>query len=533
MLNATSRDGRARIIELAEEQALIGDTELVTKARSELTHPRARLSAEVGWFPGVSPKRASECLLLVAETPERAFEIDALPPLPRANLLAAAFDSIAVDGPRAWPRLLWDFAVVVDGIEVEALRRHINEDRTVAGFPAVSSTEWIEAEVSERRNLYTQVIHRWLDRFPTEELLKVLTEAVELATSGGTTHAPRLLEEVVGDFELAARGAFTKAETCVSTLLGHARAHAADGEGAVDEVLQQLESIVREWVHIIRPAQICAKSRGEAHSLSEKLFYQIRSLGVDLANNQRLFSVSARITRLLQDAFVDVQAAAEKTDEDIAVITRLAEEQTAAAQAQTTFEREITYCAEIGLLFKKRIGISPQGLEWGAKRFALDTVSRVRWGATRHSLYGIPYGTVYRVAFGDESDMAVVELNSKSIYEKVIDKIWRAVCVRMMVSHATALRAGQSIRFGEILVHDEWCEVPLRKLASTQRVKAPWSDTKVWSSNGSFVVGLQSNPKAHGSMSYQDVDNAHVLEGMIRIFFKDDKARRVSEALLK
>ena len=104
--------------------------------------------------------------------------------------------------------------------------------------------------------------------------------------------------------------------------------------------------------------------------------------------------MSARITRLLQDAFVDVQAAAEKTDEDIAVITRLAEEQTAAAQAQATFEREITYCAEIGLLFKKRIGISPQGIEWGAKRFALDTVSRVRWGATRHSLYGIPYGTV-------------------------------------------------------------------------------------------------------------------------------------------
>ena len=164
MLNATSRDGRARIIELAEEQALIGDTELVTKARSELTHPRARLSAEVGWFPA-SPKRASECLLLVAETPERAFEIEALPPLPHANLLAAAFDSIAVDGPRAWPKLLWDFGVVVDGIEVEALRRHINEDRTVAGFPEVSSTEWIEAEVSERRNLYTQVIHRWLTAF--------------------------------------------------------------------------------------------------------------------------------------------------------------------------------------------------------------------------------------------------------------------------------------------------------------------------------------------------------------------------------
>lgn len=534
LLNATPRDKRARIIELAEEQAFIGDTELITKARAQLTHPRARLSAEVGWFPGVSPKRASECLLMVARTPERAFEIDALPPLPRANLLAAAFDNIAVDGPRrAWSKWLNDFATVVDSIDVETLRRHINEDRTVAGFAEVASADWIEVELSERRNLYTRVIHGWLDRFPTEELLGVLTETIVLATNGGTAHAPRLLEEVVADFELTAQGAFTNADTGVNKLLEHARVQASGGEAALDQILQQLERIVRQWVHVIQPAQICAKSRGEAHGLSEKLFYQIRSLGVDLANDHGLFSVSERITRLLQNAFVDVQTAAETTQEDIAAIKRLAEQQAVAAQAQAAFEREITYCAEIGLLFKRRIAISPQGLEWGATKFGLDTVSRVRWGATRHSINFIPFGTVYHVAFGDDANIAIVKLNSKSIYEKVVDKLWRAVCVRMMMSYATALKAGQSVPFGEIVIHDEWCEVPLRKLASSTRLKAPWSDTNVWSSNGAFVVGLKSNPKAHGSISYQNADNAHVLEQMIRLFFKDEKARRVSEAFLK
>ena len=56
ILNATQRDNRHRIIELAEKQSLLSDADKCMEARSELTNPRKRISAEVAWMPGIVPE---------------------------------------------------------------------------------------------------------------------------------------------------------------------------------------------------------------------------------------------------------------------------------------------------------------------------------------------------------------------------------------------------------------------------------------------------------------------------------------------
>ena len=53
ILNATQQDNRHRIMELAEKQILLSDTDKCMEARTELTNPRKRISAEVAWLPGV------------------------------------------------------------------------------------------------------------------------------------------------------------------------------------------------------------------------------------------------------------------------------------------------------------------------------------------------------------------------------------------------------------------------------------------------------------------------------------------------
>src|ERR1700692_3163635 len=69
LLGATPRDPRGRIIELAENLALERDLAIISKARADLIHPRSRLSAEIGWLPGVSPKRAAEYAKLATDNP--------------------------------------------------------------------------------------------------------------------------------------------------------------------------------------------------------------------------------------------------------------------------------------------------------------------------------------------------------------------------------------------------------------------------------------------------------------------------------
>ena len=160
------------------------------------------------------------------------------------------------------------------------------------------------------------------------------------------------------------------------------------------------------------------------------------------------------------------------------------------------------------------------------------SITRVRWGGVRHSVNGIPTGTTYHIAFGDGSDVAAVELRNEAVYNDFTRRLWGAVCVRLMISYAEGLRAGKQYRFGDIVLGDNGCEVEQHKFLTTQRVTAPWADLRVWSSDGNVVVGLSSNNKAYGKASYKDTDNAHILEAMIRMFFKDTKARRVSDAIL-
>ena len=48
ILGVTARDNRQKIMALAEERTLFLDSNKCTQARSDLIHPRKRLSAEIG-----------------------------------------------------------------------------------------------------------------------------------------------------------------------------------------------------------------------------------------------------------------------------------------------------------------------------------------------------------------------------------------------------------------------------------------------------------------------------------------------------
>ena len=89
ILNASPRDNRRRIMELADERSLLLDSSECMEARSDLTNPRKRLSAEVAWLPGIGPKRVGEVLSLLESSPTDLLAVDKLSSIARANLLAS------------------------------------------------------------------------------------------------------------------------------------------------------------------------------------------------------------------------------------------------------------------------------------------------------------------------------------------------------------------------------------------------------------------------------------------------------------
>jgi hypothetical protein len=123
-------------------------------------------------------------------------------------------------------------------------------------------------------------------------------------------------------------------------------------------------------------------------------------------------------------------------------------------------------------------------------------------------------------------------LKKQNIYSTFIDKLWRAVCVRLLTEMLEALKEGRSLHFGDALLHDDGITLVKRKfLGSNEQVRCSWDRVHVWSADGSFCIGAKDDKKINAGISYIHGANTHILEQAIRMGFKKPGMRRLSELL--
>lgn len=533
ILRATTRDDRQRIVARAEERSLDLDSAASQKARSDLVHPRTRLAAEVAWLPGVSPNRAVQ-LIELARNPDALRRETGLPFLAHANLLAETFEHVSGDDdPADVATFIDELAQLVDQLSAENVAREINEDRAVAGIPEVR-VEQVEAELSERRRYFRDVIKVALDRMPSKALVSALTSAVEGATLGGKVHAPELIDELVDSYEVEAQGFLQAEAENVAKLVRSAREAAGRGESAVRPIVAKLEAVVRNWDWVAQPIQLSAKARGLNHDPSHEIALSVRSLAVDLFNEQGMLEQSSRITALLQEVFAELPEVSERVAEDSEALEEIAKGRQESEVERHEWEQTLTYSVNLGTIFKSILAISPDGVWWKNQHYELDAVTRIRWGAIRKAVNGIPAGTTYTVAFGDGRTEAVAEFREKEVFGNFVDRLWRGVGVRLFVELLKTLRAGQQVGIGDAVVHDNGVVLTKHKFfGEDERVPCNWPQVHIWTADGSFFIGSKDDKKTYSGMSYINTPNTHVLEHAIRAFFKDPAMNRLSDLLGK
>lgn len=532
VLGATSRDDRRRIVELAEERSLAIDHEVCQKARSDLTNPRTRLGAEIAWLPGVSPRKAEQLARRVLEDPLSMRSESGLPILAHVNLMAAAFETIGdQDAPDDVAAFIQEIGDLVECLTVDDILRDINEDRAISGFPEIKSGEQIESELTERKRYFRNAIKEALNRLPPASLIEVMTEAVDAATGGGEDQAPALIDELVDSYEVETQHFLQKEAENVHKLIKATRDSGSAGEGAIKPLVDKLEAVTRNWEKVAHPIQLSAKARGIVHKPSAELAFSIRSLAVELFNEHDLLTQSNRITKLLQELFSQVPELAERVEEDAEALQNIFRDRKKAQARQAEWARDITYRAEIGMVFKDTLSISPDGISWKGQSFPLESITRVRWGGIRHSVNGIPSGTTYTVAFGNNRSEAVVELRKEDIYSTFVDKLWRAVGMRLLGELFEALKAGREVRFGDAIVRNDGVTLTKHKFLGSEQVRVSWHQTHVWSADGSFIIGSKEDKKTYAQLSYISLPNIHILEQGIRMAFKKAGMRVLSDVL--
>jgi hypothetical protein len=399
--------------------------------------------------------------------------------------------------------------------------RDIDEDRAISGFPVVRSVEAITEELAERRKCYCSILKSLLEQMDPDKRAETMTEAVEVATSSGKDHGPALLDDLVDSYEIETQGLLQKEYENISALVNSARDAAPRSEVAVSGILNRIELVARKWDRIAQPIQISAKSRGIVHRQSRDVAYDLRGLGIDLYNEHGLLQQAHRITELLRDIFAELPETAERLEADAEAIADLRRKADQREKEHSVWARSITFRAEVGLMFKNELSISPDGICWKGNRFPLESITRVRWGGIRRSVNGVPTGTDYTVAFGDRYSEQIIQLRKEATYTGFIGALWRAVCVRLMIETLQALSKGSSFSFGDIGVEDSAVTLTRHKFFGNERVQLRWHDVHIWSSDGSFIIGHKEDKKVHGTASYINSENAHILEHIVRGGFKN------------
>lgn len=321
-LGVNTRDSSKAILEKAEELALHFNSEQCLKARSDLTNPRSRVGSEVSWLPGVSPRMAEK---LVTDLPGKPIEVASqtgLPELARANLMCSALELVdaASVAPQNMARFMLTFGELADEIDIEAVLRDINEDRTVAGFPEVRDISLIEEELNQRKRHYKVVLKNALNKMPSAGLVEAMTILVNESTGEGEHSGPPLIDDLVDSYEVETQGFLAKEHDTIQKLIKVALGAAPNGGSAVNSILEKIEKVVKNWGFVCKPIQVCMKSRGLEHRHSLQVGQELHELVYKLFKEYQMISQSQRISKFLVHIFGDLPEFQEIVQKDVLVL---------------------------------------------------------------------------------------------------------------------------------------------------------------------------------------------------------------------
>ena len=367
VLGATPHDDRRRIIALANDKRLELDSDeaAVREAQSILITPRKRLAAEIAWLPGMEAEEIRRVLAVMnGKRLHAGLKMDRMSALARANLLADGLvraGSAPVSSHELAERIV-ELASPHERIRPDKVTTAVNEARLAAGVPMASPQDVAES-LRNRRGHYSDAIEQCLDGMAIGPMVMVMTSVVNLATQGGTRHAPALIDNLIDSYyERKVREKMTASRKEIATLVAQVRRNVGSGTPArvpnvVAHSVEQLEIWVRRWDVWAQPIQVSLASRGMSHSPSDEIMHEVRNLAVELFNKHGLLEAAQGLTKTLREVFAEMEPITEVLDKDMSALDGIAEEWEA-AQAQL-LESEATNTV------KRRVQQPEQGCALG------------------------------------------------------------------------------------------------------------------------------------------------------------------------
>lgn len=532
ILDATTRDNRQKIVELAEEKSFDIDEDLCQKARADLTMPRNRVFAELNWFPGVSPRKVTILVTQLKSIDKDLYSIEGIPDLARINIFMELlniedFKLNNEELEKIILNIIYDF----ENLDIEKTIRDINEDRMVSGFPEVNDYELVQNYLIEKKRNCIKLILKCLNNLDTKHLIDIMTRIVDDETANGEIQASSMIEDLVDDYKLHSQSFLEQEFEKIKTLIELIRDRADEGEDSIFPLIDRLLTMTKQWDDVAQPIQLSMKSRGLDEPLSNNVAKQIRSLGIDLYNGYGYLVISKKISEVLKELFAELPEILEIVENDIDTLGDLIYKKQKHEDEEEEFKKSLNYSVEIGILFKDLLTINYEGITWKNRTYPLNKISKISWGAVSNSINGIPTGTTYTITFGDKNNTSSIETKRSTVFTEVVDKLWKTAGVQIIQTMIEFFKNGDGKIFNNATIWDDGISI-IKKggwFTADEKKKFYWKDVNLYSSNGQLIIQSTLDKDFYVAIGYQDFFNVHFLEQLIRMKLKNPQLKKISE----
>ncbi|MBQ2990277.1 MAG: hypothetical protein IJD60_03180 [Clostridia bacterium] len=316
ILGASAQDGAQRLIELADDAALLGDKR-AEKALSALMHSRSRLEAEMDWFPGAGEADIEAVLDYLKASETAAFPpVGHLSALARLNACSLLLESWPVTDEKSALAVCLSTARAACGLSAAGLMEQINADRAKAGMQRIVQQDVLDRIGQVCRQTAKRLYER-MSFLPEAERRKVL----EGAAKGYADLRSPILAALIGIHEVEIYDEkkrledemYRNCETiCTSTKY-------AERTKAAKAVVASLA----RWGDVTRPVRRLQAAKGYPAPDSKRLYTAVLNASCEINNKHKQHKECLDLTNRMIDVFFDLPGEQELLHKNREIVSRV------------------------------------------------------------------------------------------------------------------------------------------------------------------------------------------------------------------
>ena len=327
ILGVTPRDGKDVIAEVFEERTADGyyEESVLMQTQKNLLTSKARLDAEIGWFPELAPKRAWEMVDILKnmmgpksadkeKNQKRLLEIVTdLSGVSQANV--AAYICAMQTSNFAALKIL---VQAQKDISVEPLKNAINANRQIAGFPEISNN-LVEDALKALKDSYAKSALHQITAFehPGNGMTQLVKEY-----SSGEINEKRFLEIIAERYDAWVIPKLRDFEDKIDHLITKAQ----KSKKGYKKIVEDIIVLLREWDEYAQPSQLIFHAKGLDEPRSRKVFDKVRELVLWLANEQQEHPLSLALSKASKEIFSELPSIFNSLNEDIGTLENLVQQ---------------------------------------------------------------------------------------------------------------------------------------------------------------------------------------------------------------